>query len=282
MTRIANADMAAAWDGDEGAHWAAHEERYDDAVRRHHARLFAAADIATDAHVLDVGCGCGATTRDAGRAASAGTALGVDLSVRMLERARERSRAEGVRNVRYEHADAEVHEFEPRAFDLAISRFGAMFFGDPVAAFANVGRSLRSDGRIVLLAWRPLVENEWLTAIRSALALGRTLPEPPIGAPGPFGLADPDAVTEILRTAGFAELAFDSVDEPFVFGVDGDDAYDFVSRIGVVRGLLEGVDDEDRARALEQLRVTMQRHDTGDGVRFDSAVWLITARRRMD
>src|SRR5437879_1673380 len=89
VIQIANVEMATAWDGDEGTHWAAHEERYDDAVRHHHTRLFAAADIATDADVLDLGCGCGATTRDAGRAASDGTALGVDLSARMLERARE-------------------------------------------------------------------------------------------------------------------------------------------------------------------------------------------------
>ncbi|HEX9466968.1 MAG TPA: class I SAM-dependent methyltransferase [Acidimicrobiia bacterium] len=279
---IANVEMAAAWDGDEGEHWASHEERYNAAVLRHHARLLAAAHIAPPDDVLDLGCGCGATTRDVGRAATGGTALGIDLSARMIERARDHTRAEGLTNVRYEQADAQVHPFEARGFDLAMSRFGAMFFNDPLAAFRNIGCSLRPAGRVALLAWRPLPENEWLTAIRAALALGRTLPEPPIGAPGPFGLADPDAVTSILTTVGFVDIAFEKVDQPFLFGTDAEDAYRFVSRISVVRGLLEGVAESDQTRALEQLYSTIERHDTGDGVWFDSAAWLITARRAED
>src|SRR5689334_4324308 len=121
MSEVANAEMLAAWDGDEGEHWAAHEEHYD-ATMRAHARLLAdAADVGTADQVLDVGCGNGSTTRDAARAAREGGALGIDLSSAMLENARRKAAAEGLANVRFVQGDAQVHEFEPDAFDVVIS-----------------------------------------------------------------------------------------------------------------------------------------------------------------
>jgi ubiquinone/menaquinone biosynthesis C-methylase UbiE len=151
---IANVDMAAAWDGDEGTDWARDWERYDLGVRSHHLRLMEAAAISPAEHVLDVGCGNGQTTRDAARSAAAGSARGVDLSSVMIARAREVARDENVTNVTFEIADAQVHPFEPARYDIAMSRFGAMFFGDPVAAFTNIGRGLRPGGRLVLMSWQ--------------------------------------------------------------------------------------------------------------------------------
>ena len=159
---IANADQIAAWDGEEGDRWTEHEERYEASARRHSRRLLEAAQILTSDRVLDVGCGCGGTTRDAARIAGSGTALGVDLSRRMLDQARERSRAEGLTNVRFEQGDAQVYTFDANAFDVAISRFGVMFFDDPVAAFRNVGRALRPGGRVAFLVWQELRKNEWV------------------------------------------------------------------------------------------------------------------------
>ena len=135
--------------------------------------------------MLDVGCGTGQTTRDAARAASAGSALGVDLSSRMLDHARRRATEEGVTNVTFAQADAQIHPFEPGAYDVAISRTAAMFFGDHVAAFSNIGRALRSGGRLVLVTWQPLPGNEWIREISGALAAGRDLPAPPPDAPAP-------------------------------------------------------------------------------------------------
>jgi SAM-dependent methyltransferase len=197
----------------------------------------------------------------------------------MIACARERARAEGLANVSFEQADAQVYPFEAQAFDLAISRFGAMFFADPVAAFRNIGRALRPDGRLALLAWQELKQNEWLMTIRQALAMGRALPEPPIGAPGPFGLADPAAVRRILAAAGFEDVALDDVDEPMYFGADADDAFGFAQTTGPVKGLLDGLDQPTTARALEALRATLAAHETADGVLFGSRAWLITARR---
>jgi SAM-dependent methyltransferase len=277
--RIANVEMAAAWDGDEGADWARDWERYDRAVRGYHRRLLDAAAVGPRERVLDVGCGNGESTRDAARAAHLGAALGVDLSSRMIEQARERARVEGLDNVHFEQADAEVHEFESESRDVVLSRFGTMFFGDNHAAFANLAHAARPGGRLVMVAWRGLSDNEWMRAVRDALARGRDLPVPPVGAPGPFGLADPDGSGAMLRAAGWDEIEFDAVDEPFTVGVDGADAFAFVRSTGAARGMLQALDDADRVQALAALRATMEAHDTGDGVVFGSGVWLISARR---
>jgi len=277
-TTIANVEMAEAWDGDEGEGWARDWEHYDRGVRTYHLRLLEAAAIARDERVLDVGCGNGQSTRDAARAAAGGAALGVDLSSRMVARARELAATEGVGNATFAQADAQVHPFEPAAHDVVMSRFGAMFFGDPVAAFGNIGRGLRPGGRLALMSWQSLERNEWLQAIRAALAMGRELPSPPVGAPGPFGLADPDGVTAILSAAGFEQVSVEPVEAPLVAGTDAADAAGFLGRGGAARGLLGGLDEADRARALDALLATMAAHETAEGVQLGSAAWLITAR----
>jgi len=276
---IVNVDQANAWNGAEGLAWAARYDRYDTAMQDYHTRLLEGAAIATDDHVLDVGCGCGQSTRDAARTASSGRALGVDISAPMLERARALAAAEGLTNVTFEQGDAQVYPFDDETFDVAISRFGSMFFAEPVTAFRNIARAMRHDGRLALMVWQTLDMNEWLRAIRAALAMGRELPAPPVGAPGPFGLADPDVAGAILREAGFVDVDFNSVTERFVPGQDTDDAFAFVRTLPPVLGLLEELDDATKARALEQLHDAIAAHETSDGVMFDSAAWLVTARR---
>ncbi len=277
---IANEDMAAAWDGPEGEHWAEHADRYERVGVAQGQALLDAAAIGSGDSVLDVGCGTGKSTRGAGRLAVSGSALGIDLSARMLERARSAADAEGLGNVRFEQADAQVHPFGAGAFDVAISSFGAMFFADPVAAFANIRRSLRPGGRLALLAWRELDRNEWLIAIRQALALGRDLPTPPVGAPGPFGLADRGQTEAILTEATFVDVDFVALDDPIVLGADADDAFAFVRDFGITRGLTHGLDDADTAAALDALHNTLVDHQTptGHGVRFGASAWLVTAR----
>ena len=278
-TTIANVEMANAWDGEEGDHWTEYADRYDTAGRRLWKRFLTAGLIADADHVLDIGCGTGESTRDAARAAASGRALGVDLSSRMLALAGERSRAEGLTNVEFVQADAQVHRFDEQAFDVAISRFGAMFFADPVAAFRNIGNALRADGRLALLAWQGLMDNEWLVEIREALSAGRTLPAPPAGTPGPFGLADPDGVQRVLDDAGFTDIELTALDEQVCFGSDAEDAWSYVGNLGIVKGLSHDLDDATKAKAIDQLKQVLAAHETADGVLFNCAAWLITARR---
>jgi SAM-dependent methyltransferase len=271
-----NADQLRAWDGDEGEYWAENAEYFDRSVAAYHERLLATATIREHDRVLDVGCGTGQTTRDAGRAAAAGSALGVDLSSRMLDYARRRAVEERVTNVTFEQADAQIHPFEPDSFDVAISRTAAMFFGDHVAAFSNIGRALRSGGRLVLVTWQPLPGNEWIREISGALAAGRDLPAPPPNA-GPFALSDPHRIRALLGTAGFTDVELDGMSTGMWLGNDADDAHRFV--LGLMGWMLEGLDDAGRARAIDGLRATMTAHETANGVRFESAAWIVQATR---
>lgn len=279
MMTIANAEMAAVWDGEEGDEWTENADRYD-ATDRFIARRFEAeTDVRPSARVVDIGCGTGKATRDIARRASEGSVLGVDLSSRMLAEARRRSDIEEVTNIDFVQADAQVHPFEPDAFDLAISVFGAMFFADPRAAFVNIGRGLRPEGRIAFLAWQRFEDNEWLTTVFDSLAAGRDLPAPAAGTPGPFGLADADTVTTLLRDTGFTNARMTSVCEPLWLGATEDEAWAFVSQMGIVRGLAEGLDDDHRSEALDVLRRRIGASATDDGVVLGSAAWLITADR---
>jgi ubiquinone/menaquinone biosynthesis C-methylase UbiE len=154
---------------------------YDAELRRHNEVLRRAAGVRPHDHVVDVGCGAGQTTRQAARTAPAGSALGVDISAPAIGRARELARTEGLRNVTFEHANAQVYRFPQARFDLAISRFGTMFFDDPVAAFANIGRALRPAGRLVMMVWQAHERNEWDVTIHQSLGAAE---EPGPGASG--------------------------------------------------------------------------------------------------
>ncbi len=185
--------------------------------------------------------------------------------------------AEGLDNVEFRHADAEIEPFESAEFDVVISRMGSMFFGDPVAAFANLHRALRPEGRLTLLTWQSVSDNEWLTEFRAALAVGRDLPAPPTDAPSPFTLADPDRVRAVLAAAGFADVALQSLHEPMSFGPDPDDAFEFVS--GLTGWMLNGLDDAERDAALAALRTTIAEHAGDHGVTYQSATWIVQARK---
>jgi SAM-dependent methyltransferase len=279
VNEIANVDQAAAWDGDEGTGWAKDWERYDASVRAYREPMLAAASITDGERVLDVGCGNGQSSRDAARATPTGAVLGADLSAAMLEQARRQAEAERVHNVEFVQADAQVHPFPAGAFDLAISRFGSMFFVDKPAAFANIGRALRPGGRLLLVVWQPISENEQFTTMFGALSAGRDLPKPPPGAPSPFGLADPDLGRGWLTEAGFTDIEHWPVRGTFELGTDADDAYTFACELSVVQGLLGDLDEKARTGALDALRDAIRAHETPDGVLFSSATWFITARR---
>lgn len=271
-----NRAQAEAWDGTEGAYWAAHAERFDAVLARYQPMFHAAARIVEDHHVLDVGCGTGLTTRAAARAAPAGAALGVDLSAQMIDVARVVTERMGVPNAHFQRADAQVHPFAAGSVDAVISRTGAMFFGRPDAAFANLARALRPGGRVTLLTWQAADRNGWFRAFVHHLA-GREPPAPPAGAPGPFSLAHPDHVRALLEGAGFADVAIDGLAEPAVYGRDADDALSFV--VGLLGWMLDARPPAERDRAVEALRETLRAHEGPEGVALPSATWLVTARR---
>jgi SAM-dependent methyltransferase len=272
-----NTEQARAWDGDEGRYWADHADQFDASLRAYQPIFMSAAALADGDTVLDVGCGTGQCSIEAARKVGGGEVLGVDLSEVMLEVARRRARAAGMANVSFVKGDAQVHPFAPRAFDAVIGRTSVMFFGDPAAGLGNLFAALRPGGRLVLLVWQPLERNEWLQCILGALAAGRDLPAPPSGAPGPFALSRPALVRELLAGAGFRRPDLQDLERPMCLGSTAEDATAFIH--GLNAWMLRGLGDAEQARALDALAETMHEHETGRGVEFASAMWLVTASR---
>ncbi|BFV61095.1 methyltransferase domain-containing protein [Kitasatospora sp. CMC57] len=277
MQDIENTTQAQAWNGYEGAHWATHQDRWDAVNAGFDRPLFGAAAIAPGERVLDIGCGAGSTTRQAARAvAPGGHALGLDLSAPMLERARASAEDEGLTNVRFEHGDAQVHPITRGAFDLAISRFGIMFFADPAAAFANLVAALRPGGRVTLLCAAEPEGNEWLTALT---ALGDLLPlegfgEP--GGPGMFSLSVPGAAAALLRGAGLRDVRATHVTEYGTWGRDAADAARFLLDSGPGRHLLAQAGPGVGVRARARLTAVLKRHEVDGVLRLRSTGWLLT------
>jgi len=241
------------------------------------------AGIAPGERVIDVGCGCGDTTIALGRRVGpAGRVLGIDVSAPMLERAAETARAAGVANVRLENADAQTHRLSPSAFDVVYSRFGVMFFTDPVAAFTNLRAALRPGGRLAFVCWQALLENPWLFVPLRAAAQHLTLPPPPApDAPGPFAFADPERVRGILARAGFGDIVLEELHTTLTLGGGGtvDQAVRFLTEgVGPVSGVLREADPAVRPTVAAAVRAAIAPFHTPQGVRMGSAAWIVTAR----
>lgn len=280
MTETANAEQFEAWNGDGGQRWVASADERDRILAPVADALLAAAELFAGSRVLDVGCGCGATTlRTANQVGDTGTVTGVDLSEPMLEVARRRARAARVDNADFVQADAQTHAFQPGSVDLVISRFGTMFFSDPGAAFANIAKALGSDGRICFATWQPLAANDWLAIPGAALLQHAELP-PTIHGPGMFAQSDPDIVTATLGVAGFRDITMDPVDVMFTIGQSIDEAVKYLSESGLGRALLETIPEGTaKNSALADVRDSLVGHLHDSGVQLGGGVWIISAAR---
>jgi SAM-dependent methyltransferase len=280
VTDIANTDWFDAWNGDSGRRWADEADRRDRLLAPVADLLLDSANLQQGERVLDVGCGCATTTLAAARAVGPdGGACGIDLSAPMLDVARQRSETAGLANVEFVQGDAQTHRFTS-TFDVAISRFGTMFFADPDAAFAHIARALRPRGRLCLATWQPLVANDWLTIPGAALQRYGELPETVAAdGPGMFGQSDPATVTARLRAAGYRNVELTPRTLTLLLGDDVDDATAYLASSGVGRAVLETVPDDQRPAALDAVRAVLAEHDGDDGVHLDGAIWIITAER---
>lgn len=250
---------------------------FDAELRRYHQRLQTAMDVGPDDHVLDIGCGTGLTTREAAKAAVFGSALGVDISAKMVAAARRVSEEAGLRNIQFEQADAQVHPFPAERFSLGVSRFGTMFFTDPDAAFTNIARALRPGARLVQLVWQDRKHQEWDAVIRHAFADGRSVPVPASG--DPFSLANPATAERLLTAAGFTRIQVTDVREPVYYGPDAEAACNAARSLRVTQDLLAGLDPAQTEHALHRLRATLATHHTADGIWLNSRAWIIAAHR---
>jgi SAM-dependent methyltransferase len=275
-----NVEQREYWNADEARHWVDEQEAYDRMLAPFSAHLLEGAAIAPGESVVDIGCGTGATTCDAARAAAPGQALGLDISRAMVEGARARASREEIDNVSFEVGDAQTRRFEPASADLVMSRFGVMFFEDPVAAFANLHAALRPGGRLVFVCWQEMLTNEWIAVPAMAVLQHLPLPEPgPPDAPGPFSLADPQRVHAVLAEAGYHDITLDAIDDPLLLGGGGtlDDTVAFMRGTGMARVLFEDAPPDAERAALEAVGRALAPFETPQGYRLGSAVWLVRA-----
>jgi SAM-dependent methyltransferase len=279
MTGTENIDQYEAWNGDSGRRWVRDPDRRDRVMAPVGDALLAAAALGPGEWVLDIGCGCGATTLAAARAVGTdGNVSGIDLSGPMLEVARSRRDSAGATNVDLIDGDAQTYPFAP-SFDLAMSRFGTMFFADPTAAFANIATALCPGGRLCLATWQPLAANDWLTIPGTALLRYGTMPAGGDRGPGMFAQSEPDIITSILTTAGYVDVGLDPVTLDLPLGADPAEATDHLADSGPGRAVLATVAERDRSAALDAVRTTLADHTDSTGVHLGAAVWIITASR---
>ena len=278
MSEGGNQDQIDFWNGWMGDRWVAQQEAMDELLSPLSTALIDAVAVAPDERVLDVGCGCGGTSLILAGAGARVT--GVDVSEPMLDHARTRALHGGDGNDRLQFllADASAQSFQPE-FDVLFSRFGVMFFNDPVAAFTNLRTALKPGGRVCFLCWQRADLNSWVSVPLAAAQefLPKTEALDP-RAPGPFAFADPDYVVGILDQAGFTDARTTALTATMRLGGDAAEAATFSARIGPVSRALVDLDDEGREKVLETIAGALEAHAGDDGVSLGAACWIVTAR----
>ena len=277
-----NEAMQRYWNEVAGPRWVGRQEAQEARNVEMLEQLLAAAAPAPGERVLDIGCGTGVTTAPYARAVGpSGHVTGVDISRPMLEAARRRVDEHGLTNIELILADAQVHAFEPDAFDLLTSRLGVMFFADPVAAFRNLIRALRPGGRLVMAVWATIDENtHWKIPFEIAVRrLGPPAPQPP-HAPGPDVFGDRDYLRGMLDAAGFGAIAI----EARHFDVRGDTAAamaEHATQSGLVQRLIDEKQAGETARLaiVGDIETAFSRYATSEGVRLPATFLLVSACR---
>lgn len=270
-------DQSTLWNGTAGHAWVEAQVVVDQILQPFAHLLVRAVAAASSSNVLDVGCGTGATTLAVARAlGSEGRCTGIDISEPMLARARARAEAEGVA-LRFIRDDAESHAFEPASFDMILSRFGVMFFAEPVRAFRNLRRAARDGAALRCVVWRSPAENPFMTtAERAAAPLLPDIPPRQPGGPGQFAFADASRVQSILTESGWSELDIRPLDA--TCSLAEKDLTRYVTLLGPLGRVLGGVDDETQKRVIETVRAAFEPFVHGAEVRFDAACWMVSAR----
>jgi SAM-dependent methyltransferase len=274
-----NADMLSFWNGKGGHTWVARQEHTDITLRPVTDALLAFAAPRTGERVTDIGCGCGAPTLEFARAVGpTGRVAGFDISGPMLAEGKRRASAAGIANVDWQQADPATVALDE--YDLLISAFGVMFFGDRLVAFTNMRRSAAPDGRMALACWRTLAENPWMEVPMTAVA--QHLPPRPKAvpnAPGMFAFADPEHVTEVLTAAGWMPPHFEKIDMELdiAAGRGLEEAVVQSTEIGAVNSWLRNQPEEVVSAAVASLHEELKRYADGMSVRLPGAMWLISS-----
>jgi len=265
------------WNGMGGERFARSQEAIDRSMAKISEAAIAFAAPQTDERVLDIGCGCGTSTfRLREKVGPNGATAGVDVSKVMLNVARARAAASNA-DIAFVEDDASTHDFQP-VFDLVFSRFGVMFFADPVSAFANIRTALTKTGRLTFVCWRSLPENLWAyTPLVAARPFLPPMDPPDPHAPGPFAFADGDRVHRILSSAGFNAITVEKLDTTMAMGANIEDAATEAMNIGPVSRAAADLDQPTREKIRAAIVDAFGKYKTPEGVTLPAACWLVRA-----
>ena len=277
VKRKTDDEQTTLWNGLAGRAWVEEQELLDHMFKPFEDLLVEAVSAGSGRRVLDVGCGAGSTTLAVARLLGAkGRCTGIDISDPMIVAARSRSKREKT-PASFIHANAQIHAFEPGSFDTIISRFGVMFFDDPVRAFANLRNAARNGAEFRFLAWRSAAENPFMTtAERAAAPLLPNMPARRPDAPGQFAFADRRRVYCILEASGWAEIDIQPIDIACTLPENA--LVRYLTRLGPVGRILQDADEQTRTHVIETVRDAFDPYVHGSDVRFNAACWMASSR----
>jgi ubiquinone/menaquinone biosynthesis C-methylase UbiE len=270
------------WSGAGGDVWVDKQREMDIMLNPLGERVIQGLDLKEETKILDIGCGCGATTLEIAKIVNQGEVIGVDISEPMLERATQTASDMALTNISYQVKDVQVDEMPNKYFDIAFSRFGVMFFEDPFEAFNNINHSLKDDGQLSFVCWQHASLNPWQSLSIQVIKEFLDLPAPPPKSPGPFAFEDKSYIEEILNASGFRDIEIKDNQEDIVMfsGKSIREACeDYLTINPVVTEMLKNSPSELREEILEALIGKFSDYHKDDGLLFPSATWVVSARK---
>jgi len=275
-----NAKQKDFWSGKGGDYWVEKQSEMDIMLNPLGEKALAKLDLKSNSDVLDIGCGCGATTLEIAKKVSEGTVTGLDISVPMLDKAESEASIQGIANVDFKVVDVQVDQLASEKYDYVYSRFGVMFFDDPYEAFKNIFSSIKEGGELSFVCWQDPSLNPWQSLSVQVIRGYLDMPSPPPRSPGPFAFHEKDYVKEILEKSGFSNISFDDNQEDITMfsGKSLQEASeDYLAINPVVTEMLKDSPDDLKAEIVESLKEAFSEFHKGDGLVFPSATWVVSA-----
>jgi len=284
MNGVVNSGMRGFWNDAGGRMWVNYQHVIEASMAPFGQKVMDILDFNDGERVLDIGCGCGGTTYEIAQlVGSNGSVFGVDISEMIIASAKKKVCKNNQSNIVFECVDAQTHSFDMNVFDVVFSRFGVMFFDDPIVAFENIRKSLIAGGRMAFVCWQAVKDIEWINLPRNIVGEYIALPPPsPSDEPGGFSFSDANRVKEILHSAGFVNIVVEKFNSKINIGVDLNEALRFMTHIGPAGSVLDNsdIDSKTQAKFTNDLCAALEAYQTNQGIELGSAMWIVTARNQ--
>ena len=269
------------WSGSGGDVWVDKQSEMDIMLNPLGTSAINKLDLSGVTKIIDIGCGCGATTLEIAQQLKSGEIIGVDISEPMLDKATQNASDLSLLNASFQVLDVQVDDM-PSDYEIAFSRFGVMFFEDPYQAFSNINNSLKENGQLCFVCWQNPSLNPWQSLSIQVIKEFLDLPSPPAKSPGPFAFEDKNYIKEILDQSNFKDIEIDDNQEDIVMfsGKSIEEACeDYLTINPVVTEMLKNSKEELKDEILQALILKFSQFHNGDGLLFPSATWIVTARK---